>query len=328
MYRLRVADLQSLILVYSVWPWYSTWAIRERQSCTQKLYSRLQDVTSNIQYVSADWYTLISQGLKQVAVRWATWVLFLQVSETLCCPSAIFSATSLPCINKRFAVKNSGISCLALIFNLSIPKLIILCSKLRDMTSSIPFFSVDRYKLMAQWLRRVAVSRGAWVQILQGTETFCLPSAILRGTEPVSALARALLYCCALYNFYFLDFLSGDLALTGFYFLTWTSDFNCFGALGVGPGARTWLLAWRMGRDFSFCRASEQKCLKRLGHCFPLNFRKHWKSNGPSWRFFQPSSLRLIARVEKGALKTVETNTTLCPQLSSPKLLVWTAGPI
>ena len=237
-------------------------------------------------------------------------------------------SNAIICIDKRFAVKNSGISCLVLIFNLSIPKLIILCSKLRDMTSSIPFFSVDRYKLMAQWLRRVAVSRGAWVQILQGTETFCLPSAILRGTELVSALARALLYCCALYNFYFLDFLSGDLALTGFYFLTWTSDFNCFGALGVGPGARTWLLAWRMGRDFSFCRASEQKCLKRLGHCFPLNFRKHWKSNGPSWGFFQPSSLRLIARVEKGALKTVETNTTLCPQLSSPKLLVWTAGPI
>ena len=34
----------------------------------------------------------------------------------------------------------------------------------------------------------------------------CSPAAILRGTEPVSALTSALLYCCALYNFVFLGF--------------------------------------------------------------------------------------------------------------------------
>ena len=37
-------------------------------------------------------------------------------------------------------------------------------------------------------------------------ETLCRALVILRGTEPVSALTRALLYCCALYNFFFLGF--------------------------------------------------------------------------------------------------------------------------
>ena len=47
----------------------------------------------------------------------------------------------------------------------------------------------------------------------------------------------------------FLDFVSGNLALTGFQLLTLTSDFHCFGALGVRPGARTrpHVLAWHMG---------------------------------------------------------------------------------
>ena len=40
MYRKK--SLQSRILVYRVWLWYSTWAIRERQSCTQKIGSSLQ----------------------------------------------------------------------------------------------------------------------------------------------------------------------------------------------------------------------------------------------------------------------------------------------
>ena len=37
-----------------------------------------------------------------------------------------------------------------------------------------------------------------------------------------------------------LDFVSGNLELRGFELLTWTSNFHCFGALGVSPGARTW----------------------------------------------------------------------------------------
>ena len=69
-------------------------------------------------------------------------------------------------------------------------------------------------------------------------------------------------YCCTLYIFFFLDFVSGDLALTGFLLLTWTSNFHCFGTLGVLPGART------HGRDYSDCRASVLK----LKSAWPLFF--------------------------------------------------------
>ena len=62
-----------------------------------------------------------------------------------------------------------------------------------------------------------------------------------------------------------------NLVLTKF-----NSYFHCFGlkfgALGVLPGARTrpYVLACCMGSDYSYCIALEQKCLKRLCHCFPL----------------------------------------------------------
>ena len=37
--------------------------------------------------------------------------------------------------------------------------------------SHIPFFSIERYELMASWLWQVTVSQATWVQILQGAET-------------------------------------------------------------------------------------------------------------------------------------------------------------
>ena len=68
------------------------------------------------------------------------------------------------------------------------------------------------------------------------------PLGHLCGTysEPVSALTRELLYYCTLY--FFLDFVSGNLTLTGFYLLRW-SVVNIWlpliDTLGVGPWART-----------------------------------------------------------------------------------------
>ena len=38
----------------------------------------------------------------------------------------------------------------------------------------------------------VLPARFQWVRLLQGAESFCRAAAILRGTEPVSALTRAL----------------------------------------------------------------------------------------------------------------------------------------
>ena len=40
-----------------------------------------------------------------------------------------FNFNVMKCTNKRFAVKNSDLSCLALIFNLSSPRMAILCAK-------------------------------------------------------------------------------------------------------------------------------------------------------------------------------------------------------
>ena len=109
------------------------------------------------------------------------------------------------CIDKRFPVKNSGMSCLTLIFDLSNPKMRTLHVKIgsrlrhmRHMTNHIPFFSVGGYEPMALWLRRVAVSWATWVQFQQDAESLCSHLAILRGNhEPVSALTL-MLYIAAL----------------------------------------------------------------------------------------------------------------------------------
>ena len=107
MYRSKVC----VILVYRVWPWYSTWAIQERQPCTQKIGSRL----------------------------WET-------------------------------------------------------------TIQLPFFPADRYKAMAyyqaQLLRLLTLSPATWIWFPQ--VFYLQPQAFLHGTEPVSVLTLALLYCCSL----------------------------------------------------------------------------------------------------------------------------------
>ena len=68
--------------------------------------------------------------------------------EQKLCKEKIFQLKSMPntirCIDKRFEVKNSGISCLALIFNLSNPRMTILHPKkwfqVAKYDESLPFF--------------------------------------------------------------------------------------------------------------------------------------------------------------------------------------------
>ena len=58
---------------------------------------------------------------------------------------------------------------------------------------------------MADWLRLVAKSRATWVRFLhtvQSAKTLCHASAILRGTEPVNALTRALFILLRSLNFF------------------------------------------------------------------------------------------------------------------------------
>ena len=46
---------------------------------------------------------------------------------------------------------------------------------------------------MAEWFRLVVDSLEIWVRFQHSAESFCQAAAILRGTELVSALTRALL---------------------------------------------------------------------------------------------------------------------------------------
>ena len=80
------------------------------------------------------------------------------------------------CINQRFVFKNSGISCLALIFNLKNLSTTVLCAKKlvcrwRNTTSHIPFLSGNWYEPC--WWRWVTVSMATWVRVLRSAETLC-----------------------------------------------------------------------------------------------------------------------------------------------------------
>ena len=151
---------------------------------------------------------------------------------------------------------------------------------------------LSQYEAMSQCLRQVAVRLWAWVQITLGAETLCSTRAFCVALNP-SVHWRALLYCCTLYNFLFLDFvmLSHDLALTAFYSLTWTSYLTCFGALGVRPWART--LATCAGLAHGNDYRLRAKIAKVLGHFFPWIVENTWKQR-PTVRGFQPSPPRLL----------------------------------
>ena len=145
-------------------------------------------------------------------------------------------------------------------------------------------------------LRGVKVSWATWVQIshsVTGTGCWnsllqCCHKAILCGTEHVSRLIHVLLIWSLYENItiFISNFVSGDLAQTGFWFfnehLRW-SDFHtlfqCFGTLGVGLGAWSprfaqmcWPGAWAViivivqplsfstGNVFSWIMEDTEKC--------------------------------------------------------------------
>ena len=90
------------------------------------------------------------------------------------------------------------------------------------------------------------LSLATWVQFLMSAETLCRAPAISRRTEPVrvSSLTRALLYCCALYNFSLLDFVCDNLALTELQILAQPSYLHCFGELELRPGPALAHMCW------------------------------------------------------------------------------------
>ena len=139
---------------------------------------------------------------------------------------------------------------------------------------------------MAKWLRLVAESRATWIWFMMSAETLCSASAILRGTEPVSALTRALVYCCTLQNFLLLGFcqwrsradrvvnLNTTIWLPLFW-RTWTR---------ARASTRPHVLAWHMGRDYSDCRASELTDRQVSGFVFSWFLKKIQKNLRPHER--------------------------------------------
>ena len=165
-------------------------------------------------------------------------------------------------------------------------------SRLQDMRSQVLFFLSNWYESMAKWSRRITVSQATWIQFQQGAETLCSPMsplAILRGTEPVSALTR-----CVLLNFFLwirLWWSLTDRVLTLNMNIRLPLFWSTWGwARGPDPATCAGLAH---GRDCSNCRASEQKSQNCLAIIFPWIVENTWKQ-GPTVRVFQTSSPRLL----------------------------------
>ena len=126
-------------------------------------------------------------------------------------------------------------------------------------TSHIPFFSSNWNEPMAKWSRWVAKSWVTWVRFLMSAEMPCCASAILRSTEPVSALTHTLFKLLRSLYFVFRGLrqwrsradrvvnLNTTIWLPLFW-RTWTR---------ARANTRPHVLTWHMGRDYSYCRASE-----------------------------------------------------------------------
>ena len=115
----------------------------------------------------------------------ARWVL----SKT-CAKRYILSMSNITkCIDKRFAIKNVGRSCLALTFNLNIPKMKTLHAKIGLKER----FKVAGYhKTYTIFFNRSTWTYGSVVEASsrewKNGFNLCSSFAILHGTEPVSAL--------------------------------------------------------------------------------------------------------------------------------------------
>ena len=84
---------RSRILVYRVWPWYSTWTIRERPSCQQKNWLQVERLDEKYTVFSMNWYEPMAQWFKWVVQSRATLVRFPQDRRRL----LKVSAAPLPC---------------------------------------------------------------------------------------------------------------------------------------------------------------------------------------------------------------------------------------
>ena len=86
-----------------------------------------------------------------------------------------------------------------------------------------------------------------------------------------------------------------------------------------GPDSAT--MTWRIGSDYSFYIASEQKRLDWLGHssCDSLNCRKYWKNSGTRWGFFnRHSPAQTVSRLNQASLQENAHRTShSCPDFDA-----------
>ena len=137
----------------------------------------------------------------------------------------------------------------------------------------------------------VAVCRETWVWMMNLAQSqppctwSAAPWPFCMALEPVIVLTLALLYCCTLFNFIFLDFVSCNLALKDLTLLQAQHEHLASTVLEHLESASEQDLGhWATcaglehGHDYSCCIASEQKCLKNLAIAFPWIVKNIWKT--------------------------------------------------
>ena len=136
---------------------------------------------------------------------------------------------------------------------------------------------------MAQWWWRVAVSRVTWVLLQQVGETLCRQRAQYVALSP-SVHWHACFYIAALSIRFFLGFRQWrsradrvlPLYMNIWLPLFWTHFWSTW-SRARGPDSGT-CVCLAHGRDFSYCRASEQKWQKKAWLLFCLELsKKTWK---------------------------------------------------
>ena len=167
------------------------------------------------------------------------------------------------------------------------------------------FFSRNRYEPMVEWLRLIIHSLETWVR------------GHFEGHWARQCTDTSAFYIAALSLYiFFLDFVSGDLAMTGFLTLNMNIRLPLFWSTwsqARGPDSVT-CAGLSHGCDYSDCRASELKLQKCLATVFFFNCRKILLNNGPQWGFSNPHPLDCFKPWFRGitALKCAFNSAKLC----------------
>ena len=167
-------------------------------------------------------------------------------------------SNAIRCIDQRFAFKNSGISCLTLIFKLKNPSTTVLYAKNQlqvakyDESYTVFFELYLRLVAVLQRVGRRGFDSWRWLKPFATPRPFCValsPSVHWHSRFYIAALS-------IIFLFGFRQCRSRDDRVVN---LNMTIRLALFWRTWTRARARTrpHVLAWHMGRDYSDCRASE-----------------------------------------------------------------------